>query len=102
MILNYFTEYLTCRLTLGLRSYKSSKSVIDLKMWKKIKSNLPVCWSVGLIKLPIKHLVHECLLSWDYSLFLAFSNSLILKYTQKLIIHSTKITKGSHPLVILE
>ena len=43
IILHYFAEYLTCMLTLGLRSYRSSNLVIDLKMWEKFESNLPVC-----------------------------------------------------------
>ena len=30
-------------LTLGLRSYRSSNLVIDLKMWEKFETNLPVC-----------------------------------------------------------
>ena len=45
MILHYFTKYLTCMLTLGLRLYRSSNLVIDLKMWEKFESNLLV-WSV--------------------------------------------------------
>ena len=43
IILHYFAEYLTCMLTLGLRSYRSSNLVIDLKMWEKFETNLPVC-----------------------------------------------------------
>ena len=31
-------------LTLGLRSYSSSNLVLDLKMWEKLESNLPVCF----------------------------------------------------------
>ena len=49
IILYYFSKYLTCMLTLGLRSYRSSNLVIDLKMWEKSESNLPVCtfeWQV--------------------------------------------------------
>ena len=45
IILHYFAEYLTCMLTLGLRSYRSSNLVIDLKMWEKFESNPPVCKS---------------------------------------------------------
>ena len=39
----YFAEYLTPMLTLGLRSYRSSNLALDLKMWEKLESNLPVC-----------------------------------------------------------
>ena len=42
IILHYFAENLTCMLTLGLRSYRSSNLVLDLKMWEKSESNLPV------------------------------------------------------------
>ena len=49
IILHYFAEYLTCMLTLGLRSYRSSNLVIDLKMWEKFESNLPV-WALSSIK----------------------------------------------------
>ena len=45
IILHYFAEYLTCMLTLGLRSYRSSNLVLDLKMWENFESNLPV-WSI--------------------------------------------------------
>ena len=45
IILHYFAEYLTCMLTLGLRSYRSSNLVLDLKMWENFESNLPVCTS---------------------------------------------------------
>ena len=34
-------------LTLGLRSYRSSNLVLDLKMWEKFESNLPVCISLS-------------------------------------------------------
>ena len=40
IILHYFAVYLTCMLTLGLHSYRSSNLVIDLKMWEKFESNL--------------------------------------------------------------
>ena len=43
IILHYFAEYLTSMLTLGSCSYRSSKLVLDLKMWEKFESNLPVC-----------------------------------------------------------
>ena len=43
IILHYFAEYFTCILTLGLRSYRSTNLVIDLKMWEIFESNLPVC-----------------------------------------------------------
>ena len=45
IILHYFAEYLTCMLTLGLRSYRSSTLVLDLKMWENFEPNLPV-WCV--------------------------------------------------------
>ena len=48
IILHYFTEYLTCMLTSDLRSYRSSNLVIDLKLWEKFESNLPVCARVCL------------------------------------------------------
>ena len=43
IILHYFAEYLTGMLTLGLRWYRISNLVIDLKMWGKLESNLPLC-----------------------------------------------------------
>ena len=43
IILYYFAEYLTPMLTLDPRSYRSSNLVLDLKMWEKLESNLPVC-----------------------------------------------------------
>ena len=33
IILHYFAEYWTYRLTSGLRSYRPSNLVVDLKMW---------------------------------------------------------------------
>ena len=46
IILHYFAEHLTCMSTLGLRSYRSSNLVIDLKTWEKFESNLPVCHAI--------------------------------------------------------
>ena len=37
-------------LTLGPRSYRSSNLVLDLKMWEKFESNLPVCNSLRFLK----------------------------------------------------
>ena len=48
MILHYFTEYLTCMLTLGLRLYRSSNLVVDLKKWENFESNLQACIFQGI------------------------------------------------------
>ena len=56
IILHYFAEYLTCMLTLGLRSYRSSNLVLDLKMWEKFESNLPV-WD-GVLRSGLSRLVY--------------------------------------------
>ena len=50
IILYYFAVYLTCMLTLGLRLYKSSNLVLDLKMWENFESNLSVCSPRSLIR----------------------------------------------------
>ena len=41
-LVHYFAEYLTSMLTLGLRSYRCSNLVLDLKMWENFESNLQV------------------------------------------------------------
>ena len=42
IILHYFAEYLTPMLTLGPHKYRRSNLVLDLKIWEKFQSNLPV------------------------------------------------------------